>query len=1064
MKSKKPLRGNSRQNKHKNPAGEVLIRITKKLKHRLLTSLTTPFPPLSINRFRVTGILLRQKHPLIAARVVLPGLFIGIVGSIGLVYVMNRHPYPVQALSNSANVFVSPNGSDSGVNCKRFASVTTDPDSTGASLCKTFQKAYQVANSSDTIEVEAGTYIGPEYVYPNAAITSKVIFRPAASAAINITDASGHGQPVFIKASHVEFDDFPFGYQEFAGTGACGWSCPSHTYGLQIQPPSGANGSYQCISDIVIKNATGHSFSVNNGVSNVSFIGGSWGNLGWQPGQTSDLAASWNAPAIGGSASFKCPDSATTGSAATNITFDGVHFGNNFQGCENAAVYGANPQSTCVEPTHPDCMHIFGETVGLHIENSWFDHCMGFYMNLNAENNYVVDGQARMKDALFENNIFGDDNAGGYDSWNQIAPAGTGPLYMVCDNVTFRNNTFGHDQSPNPLFAINCPLAAGATKGVQFYNNIFTDWATSACPSTATFDHNLFVTGPTCGTNVYTGGAGFVKPTDNTDSTFSWAATPWTADFHINSVSAAIGKGIAASCPGTDFDGVARPAGTPCDLGALQYQPLPEVWVSTTGNDTTCVRGDQTKPCATFNKAYQLAGCGDEVEVESGSYVAQTIVYQAAKDTCTSASRVEFTPAPPASVIVAAFNLGTNGPKHLKISDMTSSDISTIGPGSDDIYIDNLTAKSFNIFGASNITVKGGNFGNCASDATHNCVFKIGDGYAAGNIETNPSNIVIDGATIHDMTTTDPVLYHIECMYIVAGGPITIKNSTFYHCQDFDIFGQDYNSAIAGNTTPHDVSIQNNLFGEGYDDSVFTSPRGTAVSITSRGQAYSNWNISFNSFYEGTVISGKSSAAGFGFSNSCPGADCGGTMTGGIALGNLMANGCSSGFTYSYNLTRAFSPFTNTAACSATDTVQAYDAGNFGYTNPADLPTGDWHLSEASVARNRVPAASCPATDINGKTRNISDGFCDAGADEFTVAGAPSPPPIVPPASPPTSPLTPPASALLKGDCNNDGHVTLTDLSILLSHYGTNYSKADFDSNGIVSLTDLSILLSHYGE
>src|SRR5579862_8818843 len=55
------------------------------------------------------------------------------------------------------------------------------------------------------------------------------------------------------------------------------------------------------------------------------------------------------------------------------------------------------------------------------------------------------------------------------------------------------------------------------------------------------------------------------------------------------------------------------------------------VWVSTTGNDSTCVRGNQSLPCATFNEAYQIAQAGDTVDVSPGTYSAQTINYQAGK-------------------------------------------------------------------------------------------------------------------------------------------------------------------------------------------------------------------------------------------------------------------------------------------------------------------------------------------------------------------------------------------------------------------------------------------------
>jgi hypothetical protein len=52
----------------------------------------------------------------------------------------------------------------------------------------------------------------------------------------------------------------------------------------------------------------------------------------------------------------------------------------------------------------------------------------------------------------------------------------------------------------------------------------------------------------------------------------------------------------------------------------------------------------------------------------------------------------------------------------------------------------------------------------------------------------------------------------------------------------------------------------------------------------------------------------------------------------------------------------------------------------------------------------------------------------------------------------------------LTGDVNNDCHVNLTDLSMLLSNYLTANSVGDIDHSGFVNVTDLSILLSHYGQ
>jgi hypothetical protein len=52
----------------------------------------------------------------------------------------------------------------------------------------------------------------------------------------------------------------------------------------------------------------------------------------------------------------------------------------------------------------------------------------------------------------------------------------------------------------------------------------------------------------------------------------------------------------------------------------------------------------------------------------------------------------------------------------------------------------------------------------------------------------------------------------------------------------------------------------------------------------------------------------------------------------------------------------------------------------------------------------------------------------------------------------------------LPGDLNSDNTVNVTDLSILLSDYGTSNTAADINGDGTVNILDLSALLSHYGQ
>jgi hypothetical protein len=75
------------------------------------------------------------------------------------------------------------------------------------------------------------------------------------------------------------------------------------------------------------------------------------------------------------------------------------------------------------------------------------------------------------------------------------------------------------------------------------------------------------------------------------------------------------------------------------------------VWVSPAGSDSSCVRGDPSRPCATLGRAYRIARSGDVVQVEEGTYsmsTSQTIPFDSSKGNsslaspCKNADRVVF--------------------------------------------------------------------------------------------------------------------------------------------------------------------------------------------------------------------------------------------------------------------------------------------------------------------------------------------------------------------------------------------------------------------------------------
>ncbi len=182
----------------------------------------------------------------------------------------------------------------------------------------------------------------------------------------------------------------------------------------------------------------------------------------------------------------------------------------------------------------------------------------------------------------------------------------------------------------------------------------------------------------------------------------------------------------------------------------------------------------------------------------------------------------------------------------------------------------------------------------------------------------------------------------------------------------------------------------------------------TGISIYDRGK----WLVG-----GGTSLSAPLLAAMFGLS--------GGVPAGTVAPSILYANNTSANY------------FDVTSGNNCTASVSAHCTTGPGFDTPTGLgvPIGlGAFKSSASVSPTQPPPPPPP------------------------------PPPVTPtPPVTPNPPVTPPTTGKT-GDINGDGKVTITDMSILLSAWGTNNTAADLNKNGKVDITDLSLLLSNFGK
>ncbi len=100
----------------------------------------------------------------------------------------------------------------------------------------------------------------------------------------------------------------------------------------------------------------------------------------------------------------------------------------------------------------------------------------------------------------------------------------------------------------------------------------------------------------------------------------------------------------------------------------------------------------------------------------------------------------------------------------------------------------------------------------------------------------------------------------------------------------------------------------------------------------------------------------------------------------------------------------------------------------------------------------------CDGMEYNSSTQSLVNDQVNIKLSDYTVS--PSPAPTPPPPAPSPSPSGVP------GDVNGDGHVNISDMSILLSHWnatGATLSQGDVSGDGSVNITDMSLLLSHWG-
>jgi hypothetical protein len=389
------------------------------------------------------------------------------------------------------------------------------------------------------------------------------------------------------------------------------------------------------------------------------------------------------------------------------------------------------------------------------------------------------------------------------------------------------------------------------------------------------------------------------------------------------------------------------------------------LYIATNGSDSNpCT---QSAPCASFNGAYQKAAGGDTVEIAGGTYGSQSLT------AATKGSVVTLRAASGASVTIGSLTINT---RFVEVQNVRATGHINIGPSNNvwsnsvnHITLRNVSGKSMMVV-AEDVLVQGGDFGgfdgcNASNQEDVIDVWQLPD---SGGTYHASNRVTFDGVTVHDITDHNNTCSdvsgsgngrHVDCMQILAGHYITVRNSTFYNCATSDIIARPFRDSL------DNLLFENNFFGE-------VLHPGAALNLGASGDTFGGTNI---------VRYNVIQSAGIQCSPSP------GCMQ---IYGNIMAIGsCQSG-SYSYNVF-----FANWSATCGSNSKR----GNPSFVGPTPNPgymngiRPNYHLaSNDTVALNAGDPNRYPATDIDGQARKVG-AAPEAGADEIgSAAAGPNPP------------------------------------------------------------------------
>lgn len=517
----------------------------------------------------------------------------------------------------------------------------------------------------------------------------------------------------------------------------------------------------------------------------------------------------------------------------------------------------------------------------------------------------------------------------------------------------------------------------------------------ASCTSSCTGAVTLSATVPNQTTAVSFYSDGSIIATDSSAPfSVSWDTTQATDGSHSVTATASGSAGSASSSSVSVSTSNASAA-------------IAHVWVSTTGNDTTCTRSasavaiGSASPCATLLKACQIASDGDTVYVANGDYGssvqdissctghASTVTisatpgnycpYSAATDPASLPAQSTDTSCSVTMGKLNAVGNTTATPATSTLKNLTFRGIyfraAVFMKYVHGFTIDHVQSPLFFSDASDTVTISNGDYGN-QFDGSCSTVSN------AGSSTPDSTNVTISGNIIHDSMRLTSAQSHPDGLFIQGLNGGTITGNVFYR----DAVIPLYLNSVAGGSIQN-ITITNNVIHRVVDMTDTGSSTTSASGISQQGISLgdnnlSNVTVAFNSL-EGFIR--RQDLTHGGGTGTTSGLKIYANVADGIVFGN--SYGCGDNTTYAYNI------WTNASsvACDATETAGSSAPFSSLDASPSAGTLGTYTLAAASLPIGYVPktwcdanVGVCPSTDFAGASRpsgNHSTTF-DAGAYE----------------------------------------------------------------------------------